>query len=101
MPPVPAALDLMILDTAALADVDPGDRTVFIRQLQALTAAGGIHLILPGKGGLAPEALLPWYEGWGRDQLARSRRRGVARRNEGLVLTQPERVDGSQAGAEA
>lgn len=101
MPAVPGTLDLMVLDTAALADVHQGDRAVFIHQLQELTGPGGIHLILPGKGGLAPEALLPWYEGWSRDDLARSRRRGVARKSAGLVLTLPETVDGSRVGAEA
>jgi len=57
--------------------------------LQEQTAAGGIHVLLPGRGRLAPEALLSCYEGWIRDDVARSRRRGSAKRA-GLVLTRPD-----------
>jgi hypothetical protein len=45
---------------------------------------------MPGRSGLAPEALLGVYDGWARDEVARSRRRGSARRSPGLVLTRPE-----------
>ena len=101
MPAFPAALDLLVLDAASLGGVDAGDRAVFIRQLQALTGAGGVHLILPGKGGMQPEAVLGWYDGWQRDQLARNRRRGAARPSSGVVLTKPDAPDGAEAGAEA
>jgi hypothetical protein len=101
MPAFPAALDLLVLDAASLGGVEAGDRAVFIRQLQALTGAGGVHLILPGKGGMQPEAVLGWYDGWQRDQLARLRRRGAARPSSGVVLTKPDAPDGAEAGAEA
>lgn len=96
MPPFPAALDLVVLDAAALGEVEAGDRAVFVRQLQQLTAAGGVHVLLPGQGGLAPEAMLAWYEGWSRDEMSRSRRRGAARPSNGVVLAKPDAADGEQ-----
>ncbi len=101
LPPFASALDLLVLDASSLGDVEPADRAVFIRQLQSVTAPGGVHLILPGSGGMAPEAVIAWYDNWPRDELTRSRRRGAARPSKGVVLTKPDAPDGAEAGAEA
>jgi hypothetical protein len=101
LPPFPSALDLMVLDASSLGDVESADRAIFIRQLQGATGPGGVHLILPGKGGMAPEAVIAWYDGWPRDEFTRSRRRGAARPSKGVVLTKPDSPDGAEAGAEA
>ncbi len=101
LPPFSSALDLLVLDASSLGDVEPADRAVFIRQLQSVTAPGGVHLILPGAGGMAPEAVIAWYDNWPRDELTRSRRRGAARPSKGVVLTKPDAPDGAEAGAEA
>lgn len=101
LPPFSSALDLLVLDASSLGDVEPADRAVFIRQLQSVTAPGGVHLILPGSGGMAPEAVIAWYDNWPRDELTRSRRRGAARPSKGVVLTKPDAPDGAEAGAEA
>lgn len=99
LPPFGSPLDLVVVDASALIETDPGDRAVFVRQLQAVTAAGGIHLLLPGRGGLAPEAMVAWYEGWSRDQVARTRRRGAAHPSRGVVLTKPDSPDDARARA--
>jgi len=96
LPPFSAPLDLLVLDASSLDEVGPADRVVFIRQLQGVTACGGVHLILPGSGGMAPEAVMAWYEGWPRDQFTRSRRRGAAGPSKGVVLTKPDSPDGAE-----
>jgi hypothetical protein len=88
LPPLDGPLALIVIDAGSLTDATTAARTDFITALQEQTVAGGIHVLLPGRGRLAPEALLSCYDGWIRDEVARSRRRGSARRA-GLVLTRP------------
>lgn len=97
LPDFGAALDLVVIDVASMGEIDPVSRASFLRQLQELTAAAGVHVLMPGTGGLAPEALLSVYDGWERDEVARSRRRGSARRSPGVVLTRPSAADPSSA----
>jgi hypothetical protein len=89
LPPFAAALDLVVIDAGCLGDVEIAIRGVFLAQLQAATSPGGVHVIMPGGSGLAPEALISAYEGWARDEVARSRRRGAARKRMGVVLSCP------------
>jgi hypothetical protein len=96
MPPLGGPLDLVVIDTACLGDVDPPTRAIFLAQLQEVTAPAGLHVLMPGASGLAPEALLTAYEGWARDQMERSRRRGSARRA-GIVLTSPHPAQPEQS----
>jgi hypothetical protein len=94
LPPFAAALDLVVIDAASLGEIDTATRTRFLAQLQAVTGPGGVHVLMPGGSGLAPEALLSAYDGWARDEVARSRRRGAARKRVGIVLSCPgERLD--------
>lgn len=90
--------DLVVLDAAALADVPAALQSEFLRQVQARTRVGGVHVLLPGSGALAPEALLSYYDesAWEPDQLGKSRR--GARRGAGVALTRTreERVDGEE-----
>lgn len=97
LPPFVAALDLVVIDAACLGDVDVPARALFLSQLQAATGPGGVHVLMPGGAGLAPEALLSAYEGWARDEVARSRRRGAARKRMGVVLTCPDADAGDQS----
>ncbi len=90
LPPFPAPLDLVVIDAPSLGEIDPVTRCTFLNQLQDVTGRCGVHVLMPGRGGLAPEALLGVYDGWARDEVARSRRRGSARRSPGLVLTRPD-----------
>jgi hypothetical protein len=88
LPDMESLLTLVVIDTGCLSDSPAAKRTMFIEALQHQTAPGGVHVLLPGRGRLAPEALLSCYEGWMRDEVARSRRRGSGRRR-GVVLTRP------------
>lgn len=89
LPPFPAPIDLVVIDAASLGEIDSPTRAAFLLQLQGVTGPSGLHVLIPGRGGLAPEALLGAYDGWARDEVARSRRRGSARRSPGVVLTRP------------
>jgi hypothetical protein len=89
LPPFPAPIDLVVIDAASLSEIDSPIRAAFLQQLQDVTGPSGVHVLMPGRSGLAPEALLGAYDGWARDEVARSRRRGSARRSSGVVLTRP------------
>lgn len=93
LPPFYAPLDLVVLDTGCLGDVDAPTRATFLAHLQRVTGPGGVHVLMPGRSGLAPEALLSAYDGWARDEVAKSRRRGAARKRGGIVLTCPGERD--------
>lgn len=97
LPDFGAPLDLVVLDAGALGEVDSPTRAIFLGQLRELTAPGGMHVLMPGPAGLAPEALLSGYERWARDEVARSRRRGAARRSSGVVLTCPAESEQERA----
>ena len=94
LPPIDGPLSLVVIDAGCLTDSTGTARAEFIGALQEQTSCGGIHVLLPGRGRLAPEALLSCYDGWIRDEVARSRRRGSSRRR-GLVLTRPVEGTGS------
>src|SRR5918999_5476110 len=83
------ALDVVILDPSALLDLSGGDRTDVVRDLQARTRAGGIHVLLPTCKGIAPESLRPLYRGWTQEEDPKRRRRPGSRRAEGLMLSKP------------
>jgi hypothetical protein len=90
LPAFEAPANLIVVDAGALAELDPVLQRGFLHELQLRTCPGGVHVLLPGTPGLAPEALLCHYDGWERgDGLLASRRRGGARRSSGLLLTRP------------
>jgi hypothetical protein len=97
MPDFGGPLSLVVVDAGSLADVDPASRAIFLGQLQEQTATGGVHVIVPGDSALAPDALLGAYDGWLRDDIGGRRRRGVAARSRGIVLTKAERASGARA----
>lgn len=87
LPELPDPLHLVVIDTGALADLDPVSRRALLEELQEQTALGGVHILLPGDG-LAPEALLTHYAGWEPEPPPRSRR--APARGAGLLLTKPD-----------
>jgi hypothetical protein len=86
LPPLPAPLDLAVLDLGALGELETAVRLELLSTLQALTAPGGVHVLLAADGGVAPEALLSLYGGWGREASGMRKRRG---RVGGVVLSRP------------
>lgn len=88
LPALERPQSLVVIDTGSLNGSSAATRREFLSLLQERTAMGGVHVLLPGTSRLAPEALLSCYEGWIRDEVARSRRRGSSKRS-GIVLTRP------------
>lgn len=80
-------VDLIVLDAGAFADVPGALQAEFLRDAQARTREGGVHVILPGGDGFAPEALLSYYadDAWEPDRVGKSRRSD--RRAAGIALT--------------
>jgi hypothetical protein len=83
-------LDLVVLDPSALCELSAACRMEFVADLQRLSRASSVHVILPSCPSLAPESLLSFYDGWTVEEDGRRRRRAAgARRPDGLVLTCP------------
>jgi hypothetical protein len=67
---------LAVIDPAALTSARARERSAMIRDLQARTRPGGVHLLLPTAAQrqvipLAPESFQALYDGW---QVQRRRR---------------------------
>lgn len=87
-PDVAAPFDIVVVDLAALADLDAATKFDVIRGLQSRTNDNGLHVLLPSSS-LVPEAVFTFYEGWKREEAPR-KRKGV--RPSGCVLVKPEVV---------
>ena len=79
---------LAVIDPAALASARARERSAMIRDLQARTRPGGVHLLLPTAAQrqvipLAPESFQALYDGW---QVQRRRRGAEAT---GFVAIKP------------
>lgn len=85
LPPLGDDIALAVLDAGALKDLDPDTRAGLVHALQERTSGGGVHVLLPGSRGLAPEALVSLYDGWVREAAGRARRRAAR----GVVLARP------------
>ena len=84
-PPLPDVIAISVIDAGELGELDPMIRAGLIGALQSRTCAAGVHVLLPGRGGMAPEALLHHYDGWIREETGKPRRRGA--RSAGIALT--------------
>jgi hypothetical protein len=83
-PPLPDVIAITVLDAGEVGDLDPMIRSGLIAALQYRTPDAGVHVLLPGRGRMAPEALLHLYDGWVREEVGKPRRRGS--RSHGIVL---------------
>jgi len=84
-PPLPDSIAITVVDAGEVGELDPVVRAGLIHALQSRTCEAGVHVLLPGRGGMAPEALLHHYDGWIREADGRPRRRGG--RSAGIVLS--------------
>lgn len=82
-------LDIVVLDPSALLDLSAAQRADLVRDLQNRSRPGGVHVLLPTCPRIAPDSLRSLYAGWTHEDDPKRRRRGGARRAEGLVLTRP------------
>jgi len=85
-----SALDLVVIDPGAIAELKTSLRPHAVRDLQRRTRPGGIHILLPTCKSLAPESLRALYHDWVLEEDPKRRRRsGTGRVREGLVLSSP------------
>lgn len=87
LPTFPVLLQLVVIDASTLASLSYLRRHALLANARAVTAPGGVHVILPGDGGV-PEAYLSHYGDWQRESVP-TERRGKAGRPVGLLLTAP------------
>jgi hypothetical protein len=85
--------DLVVVDLAALAELDSPTRFDALRALQAQTNCHGLHVLLPSTA-LVPEAVFTFYDGWEREDPPR-RKRGP--RPAGCILAKPLPAEHRQA----
>ena len=84
------ALDVVILDPSVLLDLSATTRSELVRDLQARSRPGGIHVLLPTRKAIGPHALRSLYPGWIQEEdPKRKRRQAESRRQEGLILCKP------------
>jgi hypothetical protein len=81
-------IDIVVLDPSALLDLSASDRGHLIHDLQNRSRPGGIHVLLPTCGRIAPDSLRSHYVGWTKEEDLKRRRR-PGRRAEGLILSKP------------
>ncbi|HEX3928029.1 MAG TPA: hypothetical protein VHW65_08520 [Gemmatimonadales bacterium] len=75
LPCLPAHFVLVAIDAGTLAAISPGERRVLIAELQAVTAPGGLHALVPDASGTGPEGFAGHYASWGRETLPMPGRR--------------------------
>lgn len=98
LPPIEHAA-VVVVDASALAELTLARRRELIGELQRRTMSEGVHVIVPGEAGTAPEGYLSHYADWQRCPApGRARRRGSP--NRGLCLIAP-RVSMTQASSTA
>lgn len=90
MPDVPVTM--AVLHPSTLVELEPEVRDALVTDLQARTAPGGVHVVLPSRGDdpaevvpIAADSLLPSYAGWQVERRARGRRGGFAARKPPLA----------------
>ncbi|MFL5506114.1 MAG: hypothetical protein ACJ8AU_04480 [Gemmatimonadales bacterium] len=93
MPSHRAPYDIVVLDVGALAQLDARLHPEVIARLQALTAEGGVHILLPCRT-LLPEAVYSFYGSWVQEQMPAPRR---APKSRGTVLVKPPAAEMRQA----
>ena len=79
-------VNLVVLDAAEIAPLDPDTRRAVLEQLQRLTEPQGVHAVLPTRG-LAPHAFRTVYAGWEEEEAERLS--GGRSRREGLLFSAP------------
>lgn len=57
---------LVVVDASTLAELQAGQRRRLLHALQEATLPAGLHLVIPGKQGTAPEGYLSHYSRWER-----------------------------------
>jgi len=88
LPPFERELDLVVLDAGTLSSLSHALRQSLLIELRNITREGGVHVLLPGDRGAAPEGYLSHYPDWDREPLGPSRK-GKASRSRGVIVRRP------------
>jgi hypothetical protein len=88
LPAFDRELDLVVIDAGTLSSLGHALRQALIIELRHLTHEGGVHVLLPGDRGAAPEGYLSHYPDWDREPLGPSRK-GKASRSRGVIVRRP------------
>jgi hypothetical protein len=86
----PDRVHIVAIDTGTLEADSAAGRRAFLERLMDRTAPGGVHLILPSRHALAPDAFLSHYAEWTREDPPVDRRRPA--KSLGLMLGKPPDV---------
>jgi hypothetical protein len=97
LPPLPEGFVLVVIDAGTLAAISPGERRALLADIQALTAPGGLHALVPDGIGSGAEGFAGHYAAWPRESLppVGRRPRGAPSRGAAFVRPDPDldRVD--------
>ena len=96
LPCITGQFDLVVIDAGTLAALNPNDRRVLIAELQALTAPGGMHALVPDAAGSGPEGLAGHYARWQRESVPQSGRRTRGAQSRGALFMNPAAVVAEQ-----
>ena len=80
---------LVVLDAGTLATLNPNERRVLLAELQALTAPGGLHALVPDALGSGPEGLAGHYAAWQRESIPHAGRRARGAQSRGALFVKP------------
>jgi hypothetical protein len=97
LPALDDSFVLVVIDTGTLAALSPGDRRFLLAELQAITAVGGLHALVPDGLGTGSEGFAGHYAAWQRESLPPAGRRSRGAPPRGAIFGRPAR-DASQAG---
>ncbi len=102
LPCITGNIVLVVLDAGTLSVLTPGERRVLLAELQEITAAGGLHALVPDPLGSGPEGLAGHYAGWERESIPQAGRRTRGAPSRGALFVKPAAaaID-SQRGARA
>lgn len=78
---------IVVMDTSTLEVDTPDACGRFLEAVMQRTTAGGVHLILPSRHALAPDAFLSYYAEWTREDPPGDKRRPA--KSHGLMLGKP------------
>lgn len=81
---------LVVLDASTLAELQAGQRRRLLHALQEVTLPCGLHLLIPGKQGAAPEGYLSHYARWERLPIADAR---LGNEGHALLLCAPAETE--------
>ncbi len=84
---LPERVHIVVIDTGTLEADTPGGCRRFLECVMERTATGGVHLILPSRHALAPDAFLSYYAEWTREDIPGDKRRPA--KSHGLMLGKP------------